>query len=538
MLPAVYFRLKKGVEGMLKVLLVDDEMYVRKGMHELINWDELHMEIIGEAENGLEALNMVECLQPDVVITDIRMPILDGLELIRAVEKLPHLEPVFIIISGYHDFKYAQQAIRYGVHDYILKPVDDEEMTATLLKSANRISNKRKHILLPEEQASNLILEDMIKGHVRKEDEHRYAEVLGVQCTSSLLIALLELQRGLAERKVTIEELRAAVQCLEVDLSNIFVIEQQSSRFALLLLWHDHDQEDSTIRDKLHDIHVTLSKRLNLDIGLYAGTLVKKIGDVPQSNQEAKEAARHKFAEEDGVVQYAEIKDKPLYVFNVYQDEVDQLILSLEEGNRPAYHKIVEDKFKLFQVNRFSPQAVTGSLMRFITGILAVVNEMGGNDQGLQQLKELAQQGHDGWNLRLLKNAFLHALEEAENYISLLRSEQTKGDIHKIKRYIDAHYTENISLKSIAALFYMNPVYLGRLFRKSYNLYFNEYLLSLRIQEAKKLLRQTDLRMYEVAARVGFQNADYFVTQFEKLVTFSPTEYRNRIKGNDQRGAR
>ncbi|QOS79132.1 response regulator [Paenibacillus sp. JNUCC31] len=525
---------------MLKVLLVDDEMYVRKGMHELINWDELHMEIIGEAENGLEALNMVECLQPDVVITDIRMPILDGLELIRAVEKLPHLEPVFIIISGYHDFKYAQQAIKYGVHDYILKPIDDEEMTATLQKSAQMICNKRKHILLAEEQACSIMLVDIIKGQVRKEDEHRYAEVLGINRKSSLLMALIELQTGLDKRKVTIEQLREALHALEDDYSTMFVIEQQRGRFRLLLLWneHEYDGENPVLRDKLLGIHLALSDRLKLDIGLYAGTLVKELGDVPQSNQEAEEAARHKFAEEGGVVQYAEIRDKPLYVFNVYQDEVDQLILSLEEGNRPAYHKIVEDKFKLFQVNRFSPQAVTGSLMRSITGILAVAKEMGGNDEGLQQLKELAQQSHEGWNLRLLKDAFLIALEEAENYISLLRSEQSKGDIHKIKRYIDAHYTENISLKSIAALFYMNPVYLGRLFRKSYNFYFNEYLLSLRIQEAKKLLRQTDLRMYEVAARVGFQNADYFVTQFEKLVKFSPTEYRNRIKGNDQRGAR
>ncbi|WP_458462730.1 response regulator [Paenibacillus sp.] len=522
---------------MLKVLLVDDEMYVRKGLHELIRWIDLNMEIIGEAENGVDALNMIECLQPDVIITDIRMPTLDGLELIRAVEKMPHLEPVFIIISGYHDFKYAQQAIRYGVQDYILKPIDDEELTATLQKSANLICNKRKHMLLAEGQASNIMLEDMIKGHVQKEDEHRYAEMLGINRNSSMLMTLIELQTGLDERKITIEQLREAVQSLENDFFKMFIIEQQRGTFALLMLWSERDQGGSALQDKLHSIHIALSKRLNLDIGLYAGTLVKEIGDVPQSVREAEEAARHKYAETGGVVEYAEIKDKPLFVFNVYQDEVDQLILSLEEGNRPAYHKIVEDKFKLFHMNRYSPQAVSGSLLRCITGILAVVNEMGGNDEGLQQLKELAQQSHEGWNLRILKNAFLIALEEAEHYISHLRIEQSKGDISKIKRYIDAHYTENINLKSIAALFYMNPVYLGRLFRKSYNQYFNDYLLNVRIHEAKKLLRQTDLRMYEVAARVGFQNADYFVTQFEKLVKLSPTEYRNFLMGNEQRGA-
>ncbi|WP_339242718.1 response regulator [Paenibacillus sp. FSL R5-0517] len=522
---------------MLSVLLVDDEMYVRKGLYELISWIELDMEIIGEAENGLEALDLIERLQPDVIITDIRMPILDGLELIRAVEKMSHLEPVFIIISGYHDFKYAQQAIRYGVHDYILKPIDDEELTATLQKSANLICNKRKHILMAEGQASNIMLEDLIKGHVQKQDEPRYAEMLGINHNSNLLMTLIELQTGLDEIKITIEQVREAVQSLESNLCQMFISEQQHGMFALLMLWSKPDQGGMALQDKLHSIHITLSKKLNLDIGLYAGTLVKEIGDIPQSLMAAKEAAKHKYAETGGVVRYTEIKDKPLFVFNVYQEEVDQLILSLEEGDRAAYHNIVEEKFKLFHMNRFSPQAVAGSLLHYITGILAVVHEMDGTDEGLQQLKELAQQSHEGWNLRLLKNAFLMALEEAEHYVSHLRMERSKGDISRIKRYIDANYTENINLKSIAALFYMNPVYLGRLFRKSYNQYFNDYLLNLRIHEAKKLLRQTDLRMYEVAARVGFQNADYFVTQFEKLVKLSPTEYRNLLMGNEQRGA-
>ncbi|MFC9709002.1 response regulator [Paenibacillus sp. NPDC056933] len=523
---------------MLKVLLVDDEIYVRKGMHELIGWDELDMEIVGEAENGLEALKMVECLQPDVVITDIRMPILDGLELIRAVDELPHVEPVFIIISGYHDFKYAQQAIRYGVHDYILKPVDDEEMTTTLQKLANMIYKKRKNLLLAEGQASSIILEDIIKGNVRREDEYRYAEVMGINRHSGILYALIELQMGSHEKKVSGKNLREALHSQEDLSSNMFVIEQQHGRFDLLLVMNEHENEGSGLRERLDRIHMALTERLNVDIGLYAGGLVKEISCVPQSYQEAEEAAKHKFAENGGAVLYTEIKDKQLYVFNVNQDDVDQLILSLEERKQHAYHTIVDDMFQSFRVRRFTPQAVSSSLLRCITGILAVAKEMGGNDEGLQRLKELAEQSYVGWNLRLMKDSFLIALEEAEGYISRLRMEQSKGDINKIKRYIDAHYTENISLKSIAALFFMNPVYLGRLFRKSYSLYFNEYLLSLRIQEAKKLLRQTDMRMYEVAARVGFQNTDYFVTQFEKLVKLSPTEYRNVLNGTEQRGTR
>nr|WP_154959058.1 response regulator [Paenibacillus xylanexedens] len=521
---------------MLKVLLVDDEMYIRKGMHELIDWHSLGMEIAGEAENGLEALNKAECLHPDVIITDIRMPILDGLELIRAVDKSPTLEPVFIIISGYHDFKYAQQAIRYGVQDYILKPIDDEEMTATLQKAANLIQNKRKHVFLEEGQASRIMLKDMIKGQIRKEDEIRYAEMLGIDHQTSLIIVLFELQTGSEHRKVTLHQVNEILHSLADHRFNLYVIEEQLGRFALIVLLKEPSPKQRVV-DKIQWIQNMLSDHLGADVGLYAGTLIDDMSDAPRSYAEAEEASKHKFAEHGSVVHYTEVKDKALYVFNINQEEVDPLILSLEERNREACHEIVHDMFNKFHSRRFSTQAVTGSLLRCITGILAVVHEMGGTDAGLQKLKLLAEQGQDGWNLRLLKIAFLTALEEAEEYIAQLRMEQSKGDINKIKRYIDSHYMENISLKSIAAQFYMNPVYLGRLFRKSYNQYFNEYLLNLRVQEAQKLLRQTDLRMYEVAARIGFQNADYFVTQFEKIVNMTPTAYRNLLKEDGQRGA-
>ncbi|MGO4528098.1 response regulator [Paenibacillus sp. 2TAF8] len=521
---------------MLKVLLVDDEMYIRKGMHELIDWRSLGMEIAGEAENGLEALNKAECLRPDIIITDIRMPILDGLELIREIDKSPTLEPIFIIISGYHDFKYAQQAIRYGVQDYILKPIDDEEMTTTLQKAAKLIQNKRKHVFLEEGQASRIMLKDMIKGQIRKEDEIRYAEMLGIKRQTSMIIVLFELQTGSEHRKVTLHQVSDLLHSLADDHFKLYVIEEQLGRFALIALLNETSPHHRVV-DKIQWIQNMLSDQLGADVGLYAGTLVHDMSDAPRSYAEAEEASRHKFAEPGSVVHYSEVKDRALYVFNVNQEEVEPLILSLEERNREACHAIVDDMFNMFHSRRFSPQAVTGSLLRCITGILAVVHEMGGTDAGLHQLKLLAEDGQEGWNLRLLKEAFLNALEEAEGYIAKLRAEQSKGDINKIKRYIDSHYTENISLKSIAAQFYMNPVYLGRLFRKSYNQYFNEYLLNLRIQEAQKLLRQTDLRMYEVAARIGFQNADYFVTQFEKIVHMTPTAYRNLLKEEGQRGA-
>lgn len=133
-----------------------------------------------------------------------------------------------------------------------------------------------------------------------------------------------------------------------------------------------------------------------------------------------------------------------------------------------------------------------------------------------------------------LQRLFTAFAEESGRYIGVLRKDCQQGGIQHIRAYIEQHAAENISLKSIAARFYMNPVYLGQLFRKTYGVYFNEFLLKLRVQEAKRLLRQTDLRIYEIAERVGFGSSDYFVTQFEKMAHATPSEYRNSLSIGDE----
>jgi two-component system response regulator YesN len=160
---------------MFKVLLVDDEVYVRKGLLELIQWESLKFSIVGEANNGAEALDMMEQLEPDLVITDIRMPILDGLDLIRSVNEHAGLDSIFIIISGFHDFKYAQQALRYGVHDYILKPIDEEEMTATLRKLSYAMGRKRIATLTNDDLTTSAIMEALVQENLQAEDAEPYA---------------------------------------------------------------------------------------------------------------------------------------------------------------------------------------------------------------------------------------------------------------------------------------------------------------------------------------------------------------------------
>ncbi|RXZ79685.1 response regulator [Paenibacillaceae bacterium] len=348
---------------MYKVLLVDDEMYVRQGMRTLIDWQASGFEIGGEAENGAEALEWISLHQPDLVITDIRMPLLNGLDLVRKAAETEASRSSFIILSGYEDFKYAQEAVRSGVHDYILKPVDEDELTSSLLRLAGQLRQA------PAPAAN---------------------------------------QPSLAP-------------------------------FVAVVLERMEEDDALAIRHA---------------IGLFISAL-----------------------------------------------EAD--CASLEQ--------------------------VEKAIAQFIARATMAMQEMGIRVEGMTELALLLgwQARTQGWDA-LSERLAAFVLAGAAR-LKQARREKAHGRIHSIKRFIEEHYREDISLKSIAAHFYLNPVYMGQLFRKTYGIYFNEFLLGLRIREAKRLLRQTNMLVYEVASETGFNSPDYFVTQFEKLESKTPTEYRNQM---------
>src|SRR3954454_10339813 len=183
---------------MHKVILVDDENFFRKGLRSLIDWESCGFEVAGEAANGDDALELINEVNPELVITDIRMPVLDGLELIKQVMQKEGYHPKFIIISGYSDFNYAQQAVRYGVHDFILKPIDQEEIEETLQSLSKTITEQKLVFDRNIEIKKALILENLIYGKVNEEDANAFSSELGLSSPAEYYYLILEVN-GLPE---------------------------------------------------------------------------------------------------------------------------------------------------------------------------------------------------------------------------------------------------------------------------------------------------------------------------------------------------
>ncbi|WP_239619066.1 response regulator [Cohnella mopanensis] len=517
---------------MKKTILVDDEYFARKGLLGLIPWEKYGYEIVGEAEDGEEALELIERLVPDLVITDIRMPVIDGLELIQTIRERGDKSTKFIIISGYGDFKYAQQAVRFGVQDYLLKPIDEIELTDTLQRIAE--SSKPTWAEAGDRLIHSSLFERLLSGQLDDTGISEAARMLGLSKDKPMRYFTLELndaptmltEADRLERLEMAKEAAGSVLARRSPGKEPFLYARSSSEIGFLALETGTESAINLAEELLRAI----SKKIEGEVRIYVGATSPELTLVRNSYLTALEAMAYKYAlEARRITLYEETKDVVLQLRDIDTSLFSGLMESLELNDKETMALHVDQMFEAFKEHRFTPESITSSISRCVHGITRIIQTMQGSENTIVNLKPIMQWQHEPRTLQGVKRLFIDFLSECSGYISELRCSKGKGDIGKIKLYIENHYNENMSLKSISKRFYMNPVYLGQLFKKTYGVYFNEFLLHIRIDEAKKQLRQTNKRVYEIAANVGFGNADYFVSQFEKVEGKTPTEYKNAM---------
>lgn len=516
------------------VLLVDDEIYARKGLRNLIDWNTYSYEVVDEANNGEDALHIIKQTQPDLVITDIRMPVLDGLELIRKVIEEEVRKPSFIIISGFDDFNYAQKAVRYGVHDFILKPIDEHELKATLVKLSDKLRQEKWLAYQKEQAMSEGIIEALIKGEFSDTIIPEWAEQLKVAPEGIMYYAFIEFNDDhpwQTRQALSLEEKKKSIlkgiKHLMKESKPIYLYEHRG-RFGLLLPKADFAADLTDVGQLGVRLQNILSDKTGYPVYVYIGRKINKLSDLRDSFQTAKEALQYKYMMSDSkVVVFDEVCGESMNYMHIDQDLFRQLVEQIEKRDKQQLATI-DIIFRDFQVKRFVPEAIKAAISQFVHALIEIIKRMEGNEKELNSFEAIVSWHDMNLSLDELKRLFIQFVTESGGLMERLRTNIGKGGIQKIKSYVEERFYENINLKKLAAEFYINPVYLGQLFKKTYGVYFNEFLLDIRINEAKKLLRQTDLRIYEIAEKVGFKNADYFVTQFEKLENMTPSEYRNQ----------
>ncbi|HHV10940.1 MAG TPA: response regulator [Clostridiales bacterium] len=529
---------------MYTLLIVDDEELVRNAMSKMIDWESIGLSRILQAEDGQDALNILEKERVDLVITDIAMPFIDGIELSRILYQ-DYPEIYTVILTGYGEFEYAQKAINYGVKNYILKPVGAatlyEEMKKICIQlnfaveQKNYISKIRSQLYqsIPElrENAlySLICLQESDKEKCIKRTRSLEINFL----CGNYIVCIIEPDFNEINND-EIEVLIFAVKNISRDVigDTHYIFDDGYDR-VLILFQFEESIEDihSVVYDTMQVIQKTILSTISLEVTCSLGGVVNQPDELNKSFSQAEKAMECKYSL--GSKEVYDILDvehvEKLFYYPAY--EITELIYAVKFLTRSDIIKVFDKiKYKIFREKNIS---VTNLKMISIEIIVSILKE-------LSEIKLLSKETwQHGMNLfQDIQNlqAFEHELQvvlefavEASKELQAIQNTNTKSILKKLQDYVEENYSdEGLSLKTAAGYAGVSTGYLCALFKKEAGMNFIKYLTAVRIKKAKALLKTTDKLAYEIAFETGFSNAHYFSTAFKKSVGVSPSEYRER----------
>lgn len=525
---------------MLKVVVADDEARVCDLILLLADWGSLGMEVVGTAANGLEALQLVRTLIPDILITDIRMPGCYGLELIeKAKAEFPALE--IVIISGYAHFEYAQSAIKNGVGDYLLKPIQRDELMATLEKLGERCRARRESATEVEQMKETSrqdtdrqrqrLIEDLAEGRLEELTEERLRGEYRVDIQPGLFqIFLLKLDYDLdAVTPLSIAIVESKAQkifstaipglCHEMLLSfrepwgygllNFPVQNRESVRRAL--------------RDCLNQLTVQQSLLGPIEFSLALGQASNRPEDLLESLNTARFAASERLIEGTGRLLEGAFKSSALREENLperYGRAIEHLVETLSPEEADAAAGLLEE----------GAGEMTGVCGQELLELVDSAGQLFALRLDLEDREKIIRD-FSARCAQCSKAADLfRCLRQFQREQLALTAERRRSEsirpIRFAKQYIQKHYSEPVTLEEVCAAIGFSTSYFSVLFKKETGEGFNKYLTRVRMDRAKELLQGGNLPIAEICSKVGYGDLKHFTQTFKKVAGLNPGQYR------------
>lgn len=535
----------------IKVFLVEDEVIIRSGVKKSINWEQEGYEFVGEASDGELAYPMILKEKPDILITDIRMPFMDGLELSRLVKKeLPDIK--ILILSGYDEFEYAKKAIKIGVTEYLLKPISAAKLTEVLNAVAETIrqENEEKNLLETyfAEMRKNterdkmrlfekLLMGDLSMGEILEAGE-RFGMNLGASCYKIVLFKIL----ANLENHVYAEQMVDACSSVEQAASmmeGVYVFQRGVEGWAFLLTAQDEKSMEESAKILYQNLKQAMKNYTQLEYFGGIGSTVPRIRSLKQSFREADRAFAARFVEEaNQIISQKEFEknqmEEGLKMQGVVQIGKSREMLQkfLSNGTREevkafsdAYiSRIEEENIRSTMVRQYVVIDVCIVILSFCERISSA-NRL---QEEAEELQKMMQKIH---SLSEIKKYVVRLLNEAIELRDAESGRRYSDLIAAAKKEIENHYmTEEISLNTVAISVGMSPSYFSSIFSKEAGKTFVEYLTEVRIEKAKEFLMCSSMKTSEIGYEVGYKDPHYFSYIFKKVQGCSPKEYRARGK--------
>lgn len=527
---------------MIKIMVVDDDFLIRSNIKlllaEIAGKDlSVPYELIGEAGDGEEAKEMAALLRPDIIISDIRMPKMDGIKLQEYVKiHFPRIQ--VIMLSNYDDYEYVREALRNGAVDYILKhKLTAEVLKATLIRAAGMMKKTDSQELARGSSLAALkrdFVLSLIAGFtVQKEDIQSRIQAMGLPLAENNIIAII----------MTVERNAESVQeayLMEFTIINILdeILQDTVSgicchvtgeKYVILLshglIYSEKARQERTF-EIISRISSCLKKFLNRGCAFYQGILVAQLQEVKKSYQTAEEKYRNRYYSNSD--KNMENSNKPFDILAVFDAGKERALMScIRAGDYTGTMNILRDIFE--ELRRWSP-SLSESQIVFID-LLGVLNRA-----CKEQLIDLGRIYTEKTPLQEKFNEFTSIETAKQWFIALydrVLKEEGEGYGLPVSDYVDGavtfihrHYGENISQTDVAGKIGISSSYLSRIFKENLNIGFMEYLNNYRLEKAKVLLEQGKLSNKAIALLCGFQDDGYFSKVFKRHAGMTPKEYR------------
>jgi two-component system response regulator YesN len=536
---------------MYKILIADDEANVREGIRDNLNWHELGFEVVGDFENGLEVIQALEQLQPDVVLTDINMPFVDGLEVSRYLfEHFPHTK--VIILTGYDEFDYAQQALKLKVHDYILKPNTAYELRLILTRlkeeldeearQTKDLSNIKQRLreslpLVRERFLNQLISGSMREGELKEKLAYLELHLQGLH----FLVAVIdaddhgELEKFYPESES--ELLYFAVFNISEEIITKYdggVIFQNNNEKTIAIL--SADQVETLYENALNileEISAAIKSHLKFTVSVGVGDVCTGMNKIHSSYKRAASALDYRFLlGKNRVISINDIEGNINTSVPYDKTWERKLVSGIKSGTLQEIELIIGNIMRNFRESYLPIHRCYIHIQQVMISIMDALDEMEIRDDVLMNNESSP-----------LTEIYQHkTLDEIESWlndycqkVSLIISDKRdrfgRVQISKAEAFILANYADGqITLNSVCKHLTMSKSYFSLLFKNYTSETFIGYLTKIRIEKAKELLKHTDMKSYEIADRVGYADPQYFSLLFKKTTGMTTTQYRGMLR--------
>ena len=537
---------------MLKTFLAEDEIVVRENIKKMVPWEQYGFELVGEASDGEMALPLIKKLKPDLLITDIKMPFMDGLTLCKVVKKeLPDIK--IVILSGYDDFNYAKEAIGIGVEDYLLKPITKNAFLERLCEIRSRYEHEKnqreyyeqfhREMQEYEQNSSRDFFEGLISGTMDMGEMYERADKLGLDIVAeayNILIFTLESENAAAGQSETYSEweVRAWEKIEGLFADNSYAMLFRNNVFSYgVLVKEQRDNPEKNTRDCVESIRAILADApAGQPWFIAAGEPVTRLSNMKHSYNTAAQTYARRYLYDGHILYYRDLKDEELakddgrYLKKVDINAMDPAIiqkflgsgLKEETGNfvRDYFHAIGKEPLASMVFRSYVILNVRFSVLSFLNrmGYCASALEESDTEDALEQ-GGASMEAAMAYAERILQKAIEIRDENSGN--------KNRDILENSIEYIKNHYMdENMSLNAVAQVANISANHFSALFSQNIGQTFIEYLTGIRMEHAKELLRCTGKRASEIALEVGYKDSHYFSYLFKKTQGMTPSDYR------------